>query len=94
MTTYGLFFFAVMLVAHERIEAAVSEEWQAWLIRTLYWVIPKTAELGQAIVAFVAGDAVPDQVAAALSPAPFLTTAAFGISCLALASWLFQRKEF
>ena len=94
MTTYGLFFFAVMLVAHERIEAAVSKEWQAWLIRTLYWIIPKTAELGQAIVAFVAGDAVPDQVAAALSPAPFLTTAAFGISCLALASWLFQRKEF
>ena len=94
MTTYGLFFFALMLVAHERIEAAVSKEWQAWLISTLYWVIPKTAELGQAVVAFVGGDALPDQVAAVLTPAPFLTTAAFGIACLALASWLFQRKEF
>lgn len=94
MTTYGLFFFALMLVAHEQIEAAVSKEWQAWLISTLYWVIPKTAELGQAVVAFVAGDAVPEQVSAALTPAPFLTTAAFAIACLALASWLFQRKEF
>src|SRR5439155_6955938 len=29
MTTYGLFFFGVMLVGHERIAAAVSKEWQA-----------------------------------------------------------------
>ncbi|HUP43966.1 MAG TPA: ABC transporter permease subunit [Thermoanaerobaculia bacterium] len=94
MTTYGLFFFALMLVAHERIEAAVSKEWQAWLISTLYWVIPKTAELGQAVVAFVAGDIIPDHIGASLTPAPFLTTAAFGLVCLALASWLFQRKEF
>jgi hypothetical protein len=94
MTTYGLFFFALMLVAHERIEAAVSKEWQAWLISTLYWVIPKTAELGQAVVAFVAGEAGPQRLAEALTPAPFITTAAFGIGCLALASWLFQRKEF
>jgi len=79
---------------HDRIAAAVSKEWQAWLINTLYWIIPKTAELGEAVVAYVSGNQVPDRVAAALSPMPFLTTAAFGIVCLALASWLFQRKEF
>lgn len=94
MTTYGLFFFAIMLVAHDRIAAAVSEEWQAWLIQTLYWIIPKTAELGQAVVAFVAGDQVPQRIAEALNPTPFLTTAAFGVACLVLASWIFQRKEF
>lgn len=94
MTTYGLFFFALMLVAHERIEAAVSKEWQAWMIKTLYWVIPKTAELGQAVVAFVAGENVPARVAAVLTPAPFISTAAFGVACLVLASWMFQRKEF
>lgn len=94
MTTYGLFFFALMLVAHERIEAAVSKEWQAWMIKTLYWVIPKTAELGQAVVAFVAGENVPARVAAVLTPAPFVSTAAFGVACLVLASWMFQRKEF
>jgi len=94
MTSYGLFFFAIMLAGHERIAAAVSKEWQAWLINTLYWIVPKTAEIGEAVVAYVSGNRVPEQVAAALSPMPFLTTAAFGIVCLILASWLFQRKEF
>ena len=94
MTSYGLFFFSIMLVGHERIAAAVSKEWQALVINTLYWIVPKTAELGEAVVAFVSGNQVPLRVSAALSPMPFLTTAAFGIVCLALASWLFQRKEF
>lgn len=94
MTSYGLFFFALMLVGHERIEAAVSKEWQATLIKTLYWIIPKTAEIGGAVVAYVSGNQMSDRVAAMLTPAPFVTTAAFGIVSLALASWLFQRKEF
>ncbi|HEX9162841.1 MAG TPA: ABC transporter permease subunit [Thermoanaerobaculia bacterium] len=93
MTTYGLFFFAVMLVAHDRIAAAVSKEWQAWLINTLYWIVPKTAELGRAVVTYVAGDQMPAQFRA-VSPMLYLSTAAFAVGCLALASWLFQRKEF
>lgn len=94
MTTYGLFFFALMLVAHDRIAAAVSKEWQAWLINTLYWVIPKTAELGQAVVAFVAADNAPERLSRVLTLSPFLTTAAFAVGCLILASWVFNRKEF
>ncbi len=94
MTTYGVFFFGLMLAAHDKIAAAVSEEWQAWTIETLYWIFPKTAELGQAVVAFVGGTALPERVLTVLTPAPFLTTAAFGAACLALASWLFTRKEF
>jgi ABC-type transport system involved in multi-copper enzyme maturation permease subunit len=94
MMTYGLFFFALMLVGHDRIAAAVSKEWQAWLINTMYWILPKTAELGQAVIAFVSGEQAPERLASALTPAPFLTTAAFGLVCLALASWCFQRKEF
>jgi ABC-2 type transport system permease protein len=94
MTTYGLFFFSVMLVAHDRIAAAVSKDWQAWMIQTLYWIIPKTAELGQAVVAFVGGESLPRRMAEVLTPAPFVTTAAFGVACLILASLLFQRKEF
>ena len=95
MTTYGVFFFGLMLAAHDKIAAAVSKEWQAWTIETLYWVFPKTAELGQAVVAFVDGGThLPERVLSALTPAPFLTTAAFGAVCLVLASWLFTRKEF
>ena len=94
MTSYGMFFFSLMLVSHDRIAAAVSKEWQAWLINTLYWIIPKTAEIGVAVVAYVSGTEVPERVAAMMSPAPFATTAAFGLASLALATWLFQRKEF
>ena len=94
MTSYGIFFFGLMLAAHDKIAAAVSKEWQAALINGLYWFFPKTAELGQAVVAFVGGDTLPERVLRVLTPAPFLTTAAFGIGCLVLASWLFTRKEF
>lgn len=94
MTTYGIFFFGLMLAAHEQIEAAVSKQWQASTIKTMYWIFPKTAELGQAVVAFVGGTELPERVLRALTPAPFLTTAAFGAGCLILASWLFTRKEF
>lgn len=94
MTTYGIFFFGLMLAAHDRIAAAVSKEWQAWLIETMYWVFPKSAELGQAVVAFVGGEELPAKVLEALSPAPFISTAAFGAVCLILASWLFTKKEF
>jgi hypothetical protein len=83
-----------MLVAHDRIAAAVSKEWQAWVINTLYWVIPKTAELGQAVVAFVAADKAPERLSRVLTLSPFLTTAAFAVACLILASWVFNRKEF
>jgi hypothetical protein len=94
MATYGIFFFGLMLAAHDKFAAAVSKQWQANLINGLYWVFPKTAELAQAVVAFVGGAELPERMTRALSPAPFLTTAAFGIGCLVLASWLFTRKEF
>ena len=94
MATYGIFFFGLMLAAHDKFAAAVSKQWQANTIETLYWVFPKTAELLTAVVAFVGGDQLPERIVRSLSPAPFLTTAAFGVGCLILASWLFTRKEF
>jgi ABC-2 type transport system permease protein len=94
MSTYAIFFFAAVLVGHERIAAAVSHEWQATLINSLYWIFPKTAELGQAVVALVSGGEAPERLSAVLTPAPFVTTAIFAVVCLVLASWLFERKEF
>jgi ABC-2 type transport system permease protein len=94
MATYGIFFFGLMLAAHDKFAAAVSKQWQANVIETLYWVFPKTAELLTAVVAFVGGDELPERIVRSLAPAPFVTTAAFGVGCLILASWLFTRKEF
>jgi len=93
MGSYGLF-FGIMLAGHDRFAAAVSKQWQATLIQGMYWVVPKTLEMAKAVVAFVSGDAGHDVLKSALAPAPFISTAIFGIACLVLASWLFQRKEF
>ena len=94
MSSYAIFFFGLMLAGHDRFAAVVSKQWQAWLIQTLYWIFPKTAELFSAVVAFVSENRVPAAMANALTPAPFLATGAFLVGCLALASWLFYRKEF
>jgi ABC-2 type transport system permease protein len=93
MATYGVFFFGVMLAGHARIEAALSKEWQATGIKLLYWIIPKTAELATAVVAYVAGPQMHNEFLQ-ITAAPFISTAIFGLVCLVLASWLFQRKEF
>lgn len=94
MTSYAIFFFSALLAAHDRIEAALSSELNAKIVHLLYLVLPKTSELGGAVIAMVAGDAIPRQVAENLSPAPFISSALFGLGCLALASFLFHRKEF
>jgi ABC-type transport system involved in multi-copper enzyme maturation permease subunit len=94
MVTYAFTIFSAILAAHDQFEAAVSKEWQASFINGMYWVFPKTAEMMVAVMAFVGGETIPDKMAAVISPARFLTTAAFGVVSLALASWLFTRKEF
>jgi ABC-type transport system involved in multi-copper enzyme maturation permease subunit len=96
MTTYGLCLFSVLLVFHEQFEATVSKDWQAWLIKTLYWIVPKVTELGQVVFAFVmsSSDKVPDKIQNLMTVTPFISTGVFAVSCLVLASWLFQRKEF
>jgi hypothetical protein len=94
MSTYAIFVFSAILVAHDQIAAALSSGWMAALIQGLYWVFPKTAELGQAVIAYVSEGRGPEELAEALSLAPFVTTGAFGVACLILASWLFHRKEF
>ena len=94
MTTYAIFFFGAMLAGHNRFAAVVSKEWQAALIHTLYWIVPKTSEIFAAVVSFVSDKQLPREFGGSLGPAPFLSTAAFAIACLTLASWLFHRKEF
>ena len=94
MSSYAVFFFGFMLASHDRMAAAVSKEWQAWLINGLYWIFPKTFEMFGAVVQYVSQHELSRVLANALSPTPFLATAAFAVGCLALASWLFHRKEF
>jgi ABC-2 type transport system permease protein len=94
MATYAVFFVGAILAAHERFEAAVSTELSVRIISALYWAVPKTAELGKATVALVAGAEAPEQLAGINHFAVFGSTALFGVVALSLASWLFSRKDF
>jgi ABC-2 type transport system permease protein len=94
MATYAVFFFAAVLSAHDRIAAAVSTELAARIVNGLYWILPKTAELGQATVAMVAGGAAPAPLADINHLAIYGSTAAFAVASLSIASWLFSRKDF
>lgn len=94
MATYAVFFLAAILSFHESIAAAVSTEFAAKTVDALYWVLPKTAELGKATVALVAGAEAPDRLAHLNHFGIYGSTALFGIAALALASWLFSRKDF
>ena len=94
MTTYAVFFLSAVLSAHAKIEAALSSEWSAGLVRGLYWALPKTAELGRAIVTLVS-DGRGFRHPPPIDPvAVYGTTALFALVALALASWLFSRKDF
>jgi ABC-2 type transport system permease protein len=94
MATYAVFFFAAVLSAHERIAAAVSTELSARIVNGLYWMLPKTAELGKAAVLLVAGSERPQMLAEVNRLAVYGSTALFGVAALSLASWLFSRKDF
>lgn len=94
MVTYAVFFFAALLSAREKIAAAVSSEASANLVRALYWIFPKTAEMGQATVALVSGGEAFRNMAQSNLAAVYGSTGLFGLVSLGLAVWLFSRKDF
>lgn len=95
MTTYAIFLFSAMLAGHAHMEAAVSSNVSAWLIKSLYWILPKTVEIGTAVFAYVIADNVPDMSqAVTVTAASYISTAIFGVACFALAAFAFKRKEF
>ena len=94
MATYALFFFGAIMAAHDRIAAAVSTEASARIVQGLYWLLPKTAELGQATVALVAGKEAPERLSDFSALGVYGSTALFALASLSLASWIFSRKDF
>jgi ABC-type transport system involved in multi-copper enzyme maturation permease subunit len=93
MGTYGIFFLSMILAAHKQIEAALSSMINVWIVKILYWVLPKVFDLQAMLFSFVAEKPLPEQLDNGLL-LPLGTTGAFAVACLAVASWLFKRKEF
>jgi len=93
MGSYGVFFLSMILAAHAQIEAALTSQFNIWVVKSLYWTLPKVFDLQAMLFAFVAERPLPAELDNGLL-ATVGTTAVFGFACLALASWLFKRKEF
>lgn len=93
MGSYGIFFLTMILAAHKQIEAALTNPVWIWSVKSLYWALPKTFDLQMMVYSFVAQKNLPEQIDNGVG-LPIATTAAFAIACLALASWLFEKKEF
>ena len=87
MLPYAIYLLAMPLAAHDRIAALVDSRLAAWIVHGLYWVLPKTAELGRDTVGLVLGRSAP-------SVTSLWTTAAFGVVCLILALIRFEKKSF
>ncbi len=87
MLSYALYVLSLPLAAHDRLAAAMDSRLAAGAVNVLYWVFPKTAEIGRDLTMYVLGKATPALV-------PLAATAAFGAVCLALAIVAFNRKNF
>ena len=87
MLPYALYIISMPLAAHDRIAAAMDSRFWARFVDGLYWVLPKTSELGKEMVELVLGRG-------SVSVVLLLTTVGFGAACLALAVILFNRRNF
>ena len=95
IATFATFLFAVLLYLLNRVSASFSKDWEVALTKTLYWVLPKSFELGKGIFTFIAGSELKlHNISLDVAASAYWSTALFGIVSLVLASWLFTRKEF
>lgn len=87
MLPYAIYIIAMPLMAHQHIAAAMDSRLAATVVHGLYWLLPKSAELGRDVVQLVMGKGEPSLVAMG-------TTLAFGAGCLVAALAIFQRKSY
>ncbi len=87
MLPYALYVLSMPLAAHKQIAAAMDSRLAATVVDGLYWLLPKTAEIGRGMVEEVLGKGGP-------TGGEIATTLAFGLVCFALALWRFERKSY
>jgi ABC-2 type transport system permease protein len=87
MLPYALYIISMPLAGHRRLAAAMDSRFAADVVQGLYWILPKSAEIGRDVVGLVLGRVTPPLQ-------PLLTTGAFGLACLFIAVLVFRRKSF
>lgn len=87
MLPYALYMLSLPLSAHDKIAAAMDSKFWANIIHGLYWIFPKSAEVGRDVTMLITGKGTPAWT-------PLLTTLAFGLACLIAAVAIFRHKDF
>ncbi len=84
---YAILMFSPILAAHERITPVFSKELYRDMFRSLYWVLPKVAELIGAVRGVIAG--TPLEIEMVLA-----TSALFAAGCFSITMIYFTRRDY
>ncbi len=87
MMTYLILFFSPLLIQRDRIYALLSSKIYGYIVDGLYYILPKTAELGDMTQKLVRGVAVTSWM-------PLWTSLLFGGIIFVISGFIFQRKNF
>jgi len=87
IVAYLVFFFSPILLARDKIYALLSQKVYQWLLDGIYYLTPRTAELGDMTRKIVAGEAI-------ASWTPLYQSLAVGAAFLLGAIYVFQKKDF
>lgn len=87
MLAYSLFFLSQPLAASENIVKILTNKIYIFIIKALYWILPKTFELGNMIRLLVRNGRVENWL-------PLWTSLAFGGAMLFLANLYFLKKSY
>src|SRR5262249_48780139 len=87
MIPTGLMIISPLLAQHEKVVKLLSSETSRTIWIALYNVLPKVYDVGKMTVDFIFNQEVQ-------SFAPVWSSAAFGVAVMAVAIYLFQRRDF
>lgn len=87
ITAYLVIFFSPMLLARDQIYALLSQKIYQWLLDGIYYLTPRTTELGKITTSLVLGDTI-------TSWTPLFQSLAIGAGFLMAAIYVFEKKDF
>ncbi len=87
MVTFGMMLMSPVLAQTELMDRLLSSQWTRNLWKGLYYVLPKVYDLGRMTLAVVRGGDVGGW-------APVWSSALFGAAILALALYVFSRRDY
>lgn len=87
MITYLILFFSPLLLQRDQIYALLSSKYYGYLVDAVYYILPKTTELGNLTQQLVRGAPI-------VSWMPLWSSLLFGLGIFGVSAFLFYRKNF